>query len=113
MRETATDVRVMKPLVRLCALALMALCCLAPGAQAKPAKPYTFMLGLKRDHAALDRLALRVSSPASGQRGAYVPLGEIERRFGASRDDRRAVTSFLRSHGARGRVRGLGSMVVV
>ena len=103
---------VMRLLPRLCAIALAALFCLAPGAQAKPAKTYTFMLALKRDQGALDRLALRVSTPASGRRGAYVPLGQIERRFGAPKDDRRAITSFLRSHGARGQVRGLGSMVV-
>ena len=99
-------------LPRLFALSLVALCCLAPETRAKPAKTYTFMLALKSDHGALDRLALRVSSPASGRRGAYVPLGQIERRFGASEADRRAVTNFLRSHGPRGRVRGLGSMVV-
>jgi hypothetical protein len=42
------------------------------------------MLALERDQGALNRLALRVSAPASGRRGAYLPLAEVERRFGAS-----------------------------
>jgi hypothetical protein len=102
----------MRPLSRLAALALLAFVFLAPAAQAKPAKTDTFILALKRDQGALDRLALRVSAPESGLRGAYVPLGQIERRYGASPATRRAVTGFLRHRGARARVRGVGSMVV-
>ena len=97
---------------RLVALALVAFACLVPAVHAAPAKRYTFMLALQRDQGSLERLALRVSAPASGRRGAYVPLGQVERRFGASTATRRAVTRFLRRRGARARVRGLGSMVV-
>jgi hypothetical protein len=102
----------MRLLFRLFALALIAAACLAPAAQAKPAETSTFMLALKRGQGSLDRLALRVSAPASGRRGAYVPLGQIERRFGASRATRRTVLRFLTRRGARARVRGLGAMVV-
>lgn len=102
----------MRPPFRLLVLALAAAACLAPAAQAKPAATSTFMLALKRDQGALERLALRVSGPASGVRGAYVPLGEIDRRFGASPATRRAVLRFLSRRGARARMRGVGSMVV-
>ena len=102
----------MKLLFRLFALVVVAAACLAPAAQAKPAETSTFMLALKRDQGSLDRLALRVSAPASGRRGAYVPLGQIERRFGASSATRRTVLRFLARRGARARVRGLGAMVV-
>ena len=99
-------------LPRAVAVVVLALVCLASAAGAASAKSHTFMLALERDQGALDRLALRVSAPASGRRGAYLPLAEVERRFGASAATRRAVTAFLRHRGARGRVRGLGSMVV-
>jgi Pro-kumamolisin, activation domain len=97
---------------RAVAVVALALVCLASAADAAPAESYTFMLALQRDQGALDRLALRVSAPASGRRGGYLPLAEVERRFGASAATRRAVTAFLRKRGVRGRVRGLGSMVV-
>ena len=97
---------------RLFALTLLAAALLAPAAQAKPSETSTFMLALKRDQASLERLALRVSGPASGVRGAYVPMGELERRFGASPATRHAVLHFLSRRGARARVRGVGSMVV-
>jgi hypothetical protein len=99
-------------LPRTLAAVVLAFVCLTSAADAAPAKSYTFMLALKRDQGALDRLALRVSAPASGRRGAYLPLAQVERRFGASAATRRAVTGFLRHRGARGRVLGLGSMVV-
>jgi kumamolisin len=99
-------------LSRLLLLVLVALACTTPAAQAGPAGTQAFMLALEREQGALDRLALRVSAPASGRRGAYVPLGVIERRFGASRGTRRTVLRFLRGRGARARVRGLGAMVV-
>ena len=102
----------MRLLFRLFALALVAAACSLPAAQAKPGDTSTFMLALERDQGSLDRLALRVSAPASGRRGAYVPLGQIERRFGASRATRRTVLRFLARRGARARVRGLGAMVV-
>jgi pro-kumamolisin-like protein len=102
----------MPVLRRILAIAALALACLAPAVDAAPAKSYTFMLALKRDQGSLERLALRVSAPASGRRGAYLPLAQVERRFGASAATRRAVTGFLSHRGAGGRVRGLGSMVV-
>jgi kumamolisin len=102
----------MRLLFRLLALALVAAAGLVPAAQAKPGDTSTFMLALKRNQGSLDRLALRVSAPASGRRGAYVPLGQIERRFGASRATRRTVLRFLARRGARARVRGFGAMVV-
>jgi hypothetical protein len=102
----------MKLLLRLFALSLVVAACLASAAQADPAETSTFMLALERDQGSLDRLALRVSAPASGRRGAYVPLGRIERRFGASRVTRRTVLRFLGRRGAHARVRGLGAMVV-
>jgi hypothetical protein len=99
-------------LPRTVAVVVLALVCLPSAAGAAPAKSYTFMLALERDQGALDRVALRASAPASGRRGAYLPLAEVERRFGASAATRRAVTAFLRHRGARASVRGLGSMVV-
>jgi hypothetical protein len=102
----------MKLLLRLFALSLVVAACLASAAQADRAETSTFMLALERDQGSLDRLALRVSAPASGRRGAYVPLGRIERRFGASRVTRRTVLRFLGRRGTHARVRGLGAMVV-
>jgi hypothetical protein len=102
----------MARLPRTVAVVVLALVCPAAAADAAPARSNTFMLALERDQGALDRLALRVSAPASGRRGAYRPLAQVERRFGASAATRRAVTAFLRHRGASGTVRGLGSMVV-
>ena len=79
----------------------------APAAQiakvgAAPATaPLHLVLPLTADLAGLRRVALAITTPGSPAYGAYEPLATLARRFGASAQTRRRVTSFLRHAGAR------------
>jgi subtilase family serine protease len=58
------------------------------------------VLPLTADLAGLRQAALAITTPGSPEYGAYVPLATLARRFGASAQTRRRVTSFLRHAGA-------------
>ena len=59
------------------------------------------VLPLTADLGGLRRLALAITTPGSSAYGAYQPLATLARRFGASAQTRRRVTTFLRHEGAR------------
>jgi kumamolisin len=61
----------------------------------------TLDLPLKTDTAGLARFAAAVSDPSSPEYGLYEPVSMLSRQFGASPAERRHVTSYLRSLGAR------------
>ena len=58
------------------------------------------VLPLRADLAGLRRTALAVSTPGSSQYGAYRPVRELARRFGASAGARSRVLAYLRHAGA-------------
>ncbi len=58
------------------------------------------VLPLRADLAGLRRTALAVSTPGSSQYGAYRPVRELARRFGASAGTRSRVLAYLRHAGA-------------
>lgn len=58
------------------------------------------VLPLHADLAGLRRTALAVSTPGSSQYGAYRPVRELARRFGASAGTRSRVLAYLRRAGA-------------
>src|SRR5437764_14922128 len=79
---------------------------LAQGADAHPAgaapssQKLELVFPLAADLAGLKRFALAVTTPGSPQYGAYEPVAELARRFGASASTRRRVRAYLRAAGA-------------
>jgi kumamolisin len=71
----------------------------------------TLLLGLRRDEAGLARFVSAVSGPGSVRYRRYLDVPELARRFGASRETRRSVLSWLRARGMRGRVSATGAWV--
>jgi subtilase family serine protease len=71
----------------------------------------TSLLALRRDEAGLARFVSAVSDPRSARYRRYLDVPELARRFGAPRETRRSVLSWLRARGIRGRVSATGGWV--
>jgi subtilase family serine protease len=68
---------------------------------APSSQPLELMFPLKADLAGLRRKALAVSTPGSPDFGAFQPIDQLARRYGATADARARVLSYLRRVGAR------------
>jgi subtilase family serine protease len=68
---------------------------------APAAQQLELVFPLKADLAGLRREALAVSSPGSPAYGAYQPIDQLARRYGAAPSTRRRVVAYLRRAGAR------------
>jgi hypothetical protein len=68
------------------------------------------LLTLSHPSAALARFVAAVSSPASPEYRRYETIGQLVRRFGASRATQRIVLRWLHAHHVRGRLDPLPPM---